>query len=316
KFRRCNPTAIIDYCCGIGGDMLALADVAPVLAVELSPIRALLAARNAIHTTHRWPALVVQADVATQFSRPQPGVVFHIDPARRIGPKRSAEYSLMHPGPMVIQRVINVLQDGAVKLSPAADFSSLPDGHLELISEDGVVVQAILWTGRMAQPMESGTHTATVLSRRRSAWSLTGKPAAVAILHEPQQWVFEIDGAVLRAGLSVALCAALGIQPISADGGYATGPEAINHPALTGFKIFGSLPYSQRAVAAALRSKSSSASSGKRAVVEVKTRGGLGLDTDKLSKSWSACTTRNCTVLIYRGVHGITAAIAEREIRE
>jgi len=315
QFRQWNPTAIIDFCCGIGGDALALANVAPVLAVELSPVRALLAAYNTAQMTHHKPLLVIQADAATTFYRPQSGLMFHIDPSRRSGIKRSAEFASMHPGPAVIEKIINQLHDGAIKLSPAVNFSDLPGGHLELISESGVVVQALLWTGRIAESKGLDTRTATVLSRKELVWSLTGKPGDTDSLCEPQEWLFEIDGAVLRAGLAPALCRMLRLQALNADGGYATGPEFIIHPALTGFKILTVLKYSERAVTDALQEHFRKASSVGKAAIEVKTRGGLGLDTDKLTQKWSALAQDNYTVLIYRGARGTTAIIAQRMIK-
>jgi hypothetical protein len=313
KFRQFSPTMIIDFCCGIGGDMLALADIAPVLAVELSEVRAFLAARNAIDIPHRRPVLIIQADAAASFYHPQPGMMFHIDPARRSGGLRSAAFSAMHPGPAVIQKTICSLNDGAIKLSPAVAFSDLPPGHLELISEDGVVVQAVLWTGCIAEQVGLHTRTATVLPRQGATWSLTDKPATVDLLHEPQQWVFEINGAVLRAGLAAALCRRLDIRIISADGGYASGMEFINHPALTGFRIRKILAYSERAVVEALKTDASANRLERKTFVEVKTRGGLDLNTDKLTKAWSAIAAQNYTILVYRAARGARAIIAERK---
>src|SRR5437773_2735446 len=39
QFAQMNPARIFDLCCGIGGDALALAEVAPVTAIDLSPVR-------------------------------------------------------------------------------------------------------------------------------------------------------------------------------------------------------------------------------------------------------------------------------------
>jgi hypothetical protein len=46
--------------------------------------------------------------------------------------------------------------------------------------------------------------------------------------------------------------------------------------------------------------------------VEVKTRGGLGVDTDRLQKAWSKATGRAWTVLVFRHERGSVAVVAGR----
>ena len=46
RFKRLAPTRIHDLCCGIGGDGMALAAVAPTRAYDISPLRAWMCGEN------------------------------------------------------------------------------------------------------------------------------------------------------------------------------------------------------------------------------------------------------------------------------
>ena len=102
-------------------------------------------------------------DVRGVFGEAGPGVFFHIDLARRVEGKRSAAYGDLVPGPEVLEGLMERFLGGAIKLSSAVAFESLPGGHLEIVGRNRSVVQAVLWTGRLADGFAEGTRTGTVI---------------------------------------------------------------------------------------------------------------------------------------------------------
>ena len=224
-----------DLCCGIGGDALALADVGAVTAVDLSAVRGACVRFNVMEQTERprFPLDVRVADVGAMIDEIPAGALVHIDPARRVstvrGKKRSADFADAIPGPEVIERIFGRVGSGgggAIKLSSATDFEELPEGHLELISENGVVVQAVLWRGVLAG--DSRTRSVTILEEGQAPFFFTAAPVGVAfepvaaIVSELKRaepgalpvgqpfTLYEVDGALTRAGLAGPLATELG----------------------------------------------------------------------------------------------------------
>ncbi len=308
-----RPKIILDLCCGIGGDMLAMSHIAPVLAMDISIVRAWMARQNALVFPEKYPVMVVQGDLQNFPVHLSSGIFVHIDPARRSGGKRNYDFSAMHPPPSVLFGVLEKASAGVIKLSPAVNFSTLPPGHLELISEQGTVVQALLWTGTVSTQLGENKRTATVIDRT-TTWSMCDSNTDFAgpELHayQPEKWLYEIDGAVTRSGLAVALAKELTLRWLSPDGGYMTGPQYLQHAALTAFEVYDSFVYTESELFRKLKDGANKYPAA--GTIEVKTRGGLGLNTDQLQKKLSKICPRDCTVLIYRSAHGKACIIARR----
>ncbi len=68
---------MVDFCCGIGGDLLALASRGPVLGVDRDPVLALLAGANLAHASDgvgdRQSAVVAQEAAPQLFAGAAPG---------------------------------------------------------------------------------------------------------------------------------------------------------------------------------------------------------------------------------------------------
>ena len=310
RFATVMPGALIlDACCGLGGDAMGLADASRVLAVEADPLRAWLAQRNSLATKTGHPITVIQADIRQVPFRLSWVAAFHIDPARRTHGRRSCLYKDMFPGPSIIEMLIQKIPSGAVKLSPASDFSQLPPGHLELISENRVTVQAVLWTGKIAATLGPTARSATVITNHRPSWSITGQPEAITRIVAPAIWIYEVDGAVIRSKLCSELLRRLDCNAVTLDGGYITSANHLSHPALTAFSVCHVMPYSERHLARWLAENEAN-TTGTSGHVEIKTRGGMGLDTDALQRRLKDFGP--WTILIYRAENGITAAITRR----
>jgi len=310
-----KPLFIADLCAGIGGDTLALSNTDPVIAVELSEVRAICTQLNARELPLEHPVTILQADLTRPlFHSPTAphALAFHLDPARRTAGKRSHAYTDLIPGPPTIESILRQIPDGALKLSPGVDFASLPPGHLEIISELGTCVQAILWTGALASSLGGPTlRTATLINSRGQASSFTApwQSDELPRLVEPQHFIYEVASAIHRAGLAAALAKQLDAPPINADIGYITTSQLVDHPALTRFTHLLTIPWSEKHVVAALRTLPP----GPHGPVEVKPRGGRPIDTDRLQAVFAKATPRACAVLIYRTGDQTQASIVTRD---
>jgi hypothetical protein len=317
RFHQAGATHILDLCCGIGGDTRALAGIAPVTAIDLSAARLACLQYNLQPHPPTHPITTQIADVTTI---PLPrDALFHIDPARRSHGKRSARFADLIPGPDFLQRLIHELPGGALKLSPAVDFDSLPSdppAHLEIISHNRSVVQAVLWTGKLAALFPPNTRTATMFTNHQLITTFTASSGRGSISERPGNapfYLYEADPAFTRSQLAHALAHDLGLISLTDDGGYLASPAAnplVTHSALTPFQVLTLIPYSEKNVIAQLHKSSGAAPQG---AVEVKTRGKIpAINTDHLQVLFSKAVPRRQTVLIFRHAGGICAAIATR----
>lgn len=311
KLKRLLPQTanIFDICCGIGGDTLALVCHAPVQAWEISPVRAWMARHN-LQAAGGHPVCVHEEDILTADIPHASGCAFHFDPARRTHGGRQSN-SRLYPDPLKVLAKLAACEGGMMKLSPANDFATLPAGHLEIISENGSVVQALLWLGKAASELNPALRTATIIGKKGEVWSMRAEPAPPTRLHQPGGWIFEINGAVTRAGLAAGFLQEIGLEPLTVDGGYATGAEAVHHAAVAAFEILAVIPYSEKNIVERLK-KMPPGLTGNSGIVEVKTRGGLGLDTDRLQRNFRRASGAPVTLLIYPSGGEVTAVIARR----
>lgn len=249
----------LDLCCGIGGDLLALAERGPVLGVDRDPIKALLAAANldaclrcarngAVESrgAGRFARLVVCGD-ATRLVMPA-NVAWHIDPDRRAGGERTIDARHYAPSLDALRALLAAAPHGAIKLAPAA---AVPDdwaarSELEWISRGGECRQQVAWFGRLAT--EPGLRRATtVRGDSDDAQSIVGQPDAPCdVAATLGRYLHEPDAAVLAAHLGGALAAEMGLRAIDADSAYFTSVNATDHALLASFEIEDVLPLDLR----------------------------------------------------------------------
>ena len=245
RFAEAGIDRIFDLCCGIGGDAMALADIADVTVVDMNPERVWMARRNVQSATGRRPSGIV-ADISTLSL---PSLPFHIDPARRTSEgRRRHRFEDAQPGPVVIRALIDRAQDSAVKLSPGIAFDTLPPGEVEIINRNGTLIQAVLWTGRLSQAHDHRTAT-----RLPDGISLTG-PSDLSIPCEtPSRYLLAIDPAIERAGLIGLLCRQLNLPAVHPALGLLTADHPVSNPWLTPYELIEAMPWREKKVAAWLR---------------------------------------------------------------
>jgi hypothetical protein len=262
---------IVDLCCGIGGDAMSLMRIAEVTAIDISPLRAWMARRNAACCAHA-------ADAETLSLEDE---LFHLDPARRTSrgaiddQSRIWRYEDYRPGPAFINRLLTTCPDGAIKLGPGVDLQALPtEGcrEVELINEGGTLVQAVLWCGSLA--FHPGKRTAT---RLPDGLSFTAAPEAAPAKDAGEGEAFERflyvpDPAIERAGLLGALCHDLPLHEVHPGLGILTSDQRIANPWLNAWEVLTQLPWRPRKIADWLTAHNGG-------IVEVKTRD-KAVDTD------------------------------------
>ena len=148
--------AVADLCCGLGGDLLALAARGAATGVDRDPVTALLAEANAPASA---PILVADATAVDL----RGCSAWHIDPDRRPTGRRTTRVELHEPGPEVIDRLRAARPEGAVKLAPAATLPEAwpQEAELEWIGRATECRQLVCWFGALAG--EPGRRRATIV---------------------------------------------------------------------------------------------------------------------------------------------------------
>lgn len=245
---------IADLCCGIGGDLVALAQLNPVVGVDRDPICSCFARANVNACGGGERARIDVADVDTlnvgQFG------AWHADPDRRPHGKRTTAIEWSSPSGETIERLLSSTPHAAIKLAPAAD---IPTGwsercELEWISRDRECRQLVAWHGELAR--KSGQRKATVLTADTpTPISFVGEPNRDFPYSALDRFLFEPDAAVLAAHLGGAVAETFGLFAISPGIAYLTGPCSIDSPLLNCFVVDEVMPLDLRKIGDALRER-------------------------------------------------------------
>ncbi len=196
RFARLSLRSVADLCCGVGGDLLALAraGLPRVVGVDRDPVTAAVARANA-ETFGVADRVQVRCEDVTTTSLVGLDAVF-VDPARRGAHGRALDpRDWSPPFAFVLDAATRVDATGA-KLAPGVPHAVLPAGaEAEWVSDGGDVLECALWCG----PLSTGVaRRATLLP---SGATLTGDGTRSAPAGPVGRYLVEPDGAVIRAGL-------------------------------------------------------------------------------------------------------------------
>ncbi|HXT58789.1 MAG TPA: hypothetical protein VN699_09135 [Pirellulales bacterium] len=152
RFPHAAPVA--DLCCGIGGDLLALAARTGVLGIDRDEVAALFARAN-LAATRESSADSLQGEVICGDIAEAPLgniAAWHIDPDRRPQGRRTTCVELHEPGVPALERLLTACPEGAIKLAPAAELPNrwAEAAELEWISRGGECRQLVAWFGSLA----------------------------------------------------------------------------------------------------------------------------------------------------------------------
>lgn len=240
---------LVDLGCGIGGDLIAAASAGIVCAgVDLDPVRVAVAEANL--AALGLPGAVQVAD-ATTVDHGGFDLAF-ADPARRSGAGRSFRVEDWTPPWTWVEGLLR--RDACVKVAPGIPHALVPAGvEAEWVSDDGEVKEAALWAGRTATVGRRATvigagGLATITDEEDPGPSAVGVRAVGGYLYEP-------DGAVIRAGLVTAVAAGVDGGLVDPKIAYVTADEPFRTPFARSYRVLETLPYREKQLKAALRER-------------------------------------------------------------
>jgi SAM-dependent methyltransferase len=239
--------SVVDLTCGIGGDLVAFARTGLLTAgIDLDPLRAAMARANLA-------ALglggAVEVGDATSLDV-TPFATAYADPARRTARGRSFDAGDWAPAWTF---VVSLLAGGpaCVKVAPGIPHSLVPDGaEAEWVSDRGEVKEAVLWSPRLA----TASRRATVIGQGGLA-TLTEEDDPGADVGGVGAFLYEPDGAVIRAGLVTAVAAGVRGHLVDRRIAYVSGDAAYHSPFARSYRVVEELPYREKQLRAALRDR-------------------------------------------------------------
>ena len=194
--RFADHARIFDLGCGIGGDTLAFAKIAPVVAVDRDRERLLLLSANVRSLQVAHAVTPVQADLRCPAWRVPLNSAVFVDPARRRSGRRAHSIHTYEPPIDEILANLSQVPALAVKVSPAVSLQELAayDCEVEFVSWKGQLKEATLWF----RAFKTTTRRATVLP---GPHSMFGERELEPTVTAPRRYLYEPDPSVLRAGL-------------------------------------------------------------------------------------------------------------------
>ncbi|MCW2758255.1 MAG: class SAM-dependent methyltransferase, partial [Nocardioidaceae bacterium] len=240
------PASLVDLGCGIGGDLIAFARAGIVSAgVDLDPLRVAVAEANL--AALGLAGAVLEAD-ATTVDVSAFAVAF-ADPARRTGAGRSFDPDAWVPPWSFVERLLG--GTACVKVAPGIPHDLVPAGvEAEWVSDRGEVKEAALWSGVLA----STRRRATVLGDAGLA-TLTEDDDPGAEVRAVGGFLYEPDGAVIRAGLVTAVAAGVQGGLLDEHIAYVTSDIAVTTPFARAYRVREEVPFREKPLKAALRER-------------------------------------------------------------
>lgn len=275
--------AVHDVTCSIGAELAELARVCPaVIGSDLDDARLSMAAHN---LAGRRNVLLAKADALVPVSR---DAVVIADPARRADGKRTHDPAKLQP-PLPDLLAAYPGRDIAVKCAPGLDFDRLDwVGEIEVVSLDGAVREACLWSAGLSDP--AVTRRATVSFSAGTSFTLTDVEPEELPEREPGDWIIDPDGAVVRAGLVRHYAAKHGLWQLDPRIAYLTGNAV--PPGTRGFRVIDRLDYREKTLRAELRRHDCGP-------LEILVRG-VDVDPDKLRRTLKPQGAQPFTLVITR----------------
>ncbi|MDQ0258563.1 hypothetical protein J2W20_000438 [Sinomonas atrocyanea] len=246
---------VADLGCGLGADAMAMASLdLEVTAVELDETTAACATMNLMPFPH---ARVVHADAQSVDLSGVDGV--WLDPARRStsasGTTRLWDPEEFSPPLSFVEGLAARGLPVGVKLGPGLPHASVPAGcEAQWVSVQGDVAEVALYFNALKRP-----------SVRRAALVLGDGGAAELVAEtdfgagaEPrigplEGFLYEPDGAVIRAGLVAELAERLGGTLVDPHIAYICAPQLVQTPFAKAYRVLEVRPYNVKALRAWVR---------------------------------------------------------------
>ena len=297
-----RPPRVADLGCGIGGDAMALAAVdLPVVAIDADEVTATVASFNLAPFSN---AQALQADAQTVDLSSYDAV--WLDPARRTGGHsnttrltRSEDYSPSLDFAYLLAATLPL----GMKLGPGHDRNQIPmDAEAQWVSVDGQLVEMGLWFGALARV---GIRRSALLLTKAGVHELTA-PADTedAPVQERGNYLYEPDGAIIRARLIGDLARSMNAGMLSAGIAYLTNNTFTPTPFASAFRVLEALPFDEKKLRLALLER-------RIGTLEIKKRG-VDVDPATLRTRLKLKGPESATLILTReGAHRV-ALLVER----
>ncbi|HRP99039.1 MAG TPA: class I SAM-dependent methyltransferase [Terrimesophilobacter sp.] len=303
RFQDAGCRSVADLGCGIGGDALAFAALGLVVtAVERDEVTAAVASFNLAPWDN---ARVVHGD-AENFDVSDADGVF-LDPARRTASKRLSNPADWSPS-LGFAFGLGERMPTGVKLGPGIDRGLIPENaEAQWVSMGGDVVELGVWMGAVARP--GIRRAALVIGERDGATSSAELTAAAdsddAPVGELGEFVYEPDGAVIRARLIGDLARRLGATMLSEDIAWLSSETRVDTPFAARFRVIESLPFDVRALKRLVAARGLG-------TLEIKKRG-VDVDPAQLRAKLAPKGPNSATLIVTRVAGQRTVLLAERD---
>lgn len=306
--RLISASRVADLCCGIGGDLIALAGGSEVLAVDRDETHARLALHNVAVYERADKVRALVCDVR-DVSLAGTDAVF-IDPARRSGPgtasapdARRYKAGLSEPPLDWCTGLAGKVPAVCVKAAPGLPHDLIPDDwEAEFIAEGRDLKEAVLWspsTATAPRAGERGSRRATVLAavppgNAPRSYTLVAHEGGPVAIREPGEYLLDPNPAVTRAGLVEDLARTLGddAAKIDAQIAFLTLDRSVQTAFARTLRVQYSAPWNEKSFAKRLRELEIGAA-------DIRRRGLAG-DVVQIRRRLKLSGTRRATVVITR----------------
>ena len=286
--------SVVDLGCSIGGDLLAFARAGLVAAgIDQDPVRVAMAEANLAALGLAGAVLVGDA---TTLDTSGFDAAF-ADPARRGGRGRVFDVEgWTPPWPWVLDLLT---RRSLVKVAPGIGHDLVPPGvEAEWVSDRGEVKEAVLWSPSLS----TTDRRATVIGERGLA-TLTDEDDPGADVREVGAFLYEPDGAVIRAGLVTAVAAGVDGGLVDPHIAYVTSDASFRTPFARGYRVVEHLPYREKQLKAALHERAIGR-------LTIKKRG-VQVVPDELRKRLALMGDNEATLVLTRAAGQGTALLVE-----
>ena len=301
RLRDAGARRVVDLGCGIGSDALAFADAGlEVVAVEQDPATAEVAAAN---LGDRGRVVCADAEqVAAELLTP--GTAAFCDPARRSSRGRLWRVEDFTPSWSLVTGLLEGARPAGIKLGPALPHALVPDtAEAEWVTASGETVEVGLWAGAGARP-ELDTALLLPGGRLDVPRPLPGRPAPRLAVAPVGRYLYEPDGAVIRAGGVALLGERLGAWLLDGQIAYLSGDQHVATPFAVAFEVLEVLPYAPKALRRWVRERGVG-------TLEIKKRG-VDVDPAELRRRLRPDGPASATLVLSRTLQGAVALVVRR----
>ena len=274
--------AVVDLGCGIGGDLITAARAGlRVTGIERDEATAAAARANLIAL--ELPGTVLTGEAEAQDLTPY-DVVF-ADPARRADGKRLFDHNAYSPPWSFVTGLL--AGTACVKVAPGIPHEAVPaDVEAEWVSDSGEVKEAALWSGKL---FAGTTRRATLLP---GGATVTDASLPEALAGPVGRYIYEPDGAVVRAGLVMAVAGAVDGWLLDPRIAYVTASELVPTALASTYEVLEALPYKEKALRSWVRAEGIG-------TLEIKKRG-IDVDPAQLRKRLAPNGSATATLIVTR----------------